>query len=248
MSSNRSNRFSKLSNPHTTRSSGSSLNLDQIFLGSSGSGQEAGAGRGRGSEQDGSPMAVEEAQTVSSSQSLKSSESRPTTIHNDPFPDFSLPSFERRGPKDPRHKSDREVKEAPVHPVDDDVEMLKGFGMTQKPFYRSKWPGVTWHMGAIDKGKKNSDKLEVVVRKTDESQATSKFLAWMRNEESAMDNLEHKYILKYINVGEVDGSQFVVFPKCKKDLWELVRNEIKGPLEERKVLTYMGQIAQALAL
>lgn len=263
--SDRSNRFANLSNPHSTKSNSESLQLNKLFNtdgSSNGNAQEVGAGAGQvsgpvrgksGESVSSTGFEVPDAESSSSrselSDDLEPSESRPTTVHDDPFPSLNIPSFEAKGPKDPNQKEGREKKVPPKHKAKPKGNKIKGFELKEL-FFTSKWPGVTWNKGVVNKGKDTEEKKEVIVRVIDDDKATPKFLNWMNNERWGMDELEHTYILKYLGWDyneEGKNEQYAIFPKCDIDLWEKVRKTDEKPLEEEDVIVYMGQIAQALA-
>lgn len=253
--SSRSNRFQNLSNPHSTKSNSESLQLSKLFAGGQDSeqSQEAGPSRGRGSGQGGSAQPVSEASSEGSARSdlsLRTSESRPTTVHDDPFPSFSIPSFEATGPKDPNQKEDREKKKPPKKSSKSKKEHVEGFKLGDL-FYTSKWPGVTWHKGVINKAKTGDAKLDVIVRCIDDDKATPRFLNHMNNERWKMDALDHRYILKYIDWQyneEGKNEEYAIFPKCLLTaIDEMVRKVLEGPYKEEIAIDYIGQLAQALS-
>lgn len=273
MSGNRSNRFSTLSDPHNSKSGNEGLDLNKLVLAGSGSGQGRGSGQGSGSgrgtgpgrarsgaarfinplEQSGSPPASSSSSAPASS---GSSAPRPTTIHNDPFPSFNTPSFERRGPKDPRHEAGlRPQAEVPMRQQRDPSKPPEGFGVFQPGFFRSKWPGVTWHKAVYKKKNKKGEDItrDVIVRMINTAVAPRGFMIAMGSERVAMDTLDHRFILRYTawyrsRNKEGEKMQMVVFPKCDKDMVDYMRVDQKGKgLDDDGAKQVMGQIAQALA-
>lgn len=275
MSGNRSNRFSTLSDPHNSKSGSGGFDPAKLVQAGSGSGSgqrnAEQARRGGGMEEEAAgfmnplEMALPPSRSASPSRSSSGSVSkssswpsgpRPLTIHPDPFPSFSTPSFNSKGPRDPNQgRGPRVAQPMPMKTEKNKEKPPEGFGFFQPPFFPSKWPGVTWHRAQYKgKNKKKEDYTrEAIVRCINSAQASKNFLSWMASERAAMDTLDNRFILRYTAFYRVlnregEKLQLVVFPKCKQNMVEFMKKGFNNKgMEEKDAIQYVGQVAQALA-
>lgn len=212
------------------------------------------------------------------------STSRQSSGHSDPFRGLQTQSINSKGPFDPQHHGRARLRGWARHAVQQQYAEqrnenlrkrrypLTGFKLLE-PFYHSKWPGIVWHKGVIERP---TGDIAVVARLTETSVCGEMINALMENEDYMMEKLDHRYILRTIDPlvpsspwgrsRQDDSFNYTirVFEKCGQNLEDRVRRikiagiEIKdrpipswiprSPLKVRLVKQYMYQIAQALSL
>lgn len=221
-----------------SRSGSGSYGLSNLYIGS---GQRSGSGLGRGRE-PGQAGSVERVNPVQ----------QPSSGSSDPFRVVPVVPSYHPWPKDPKQEG-RVVNIPPAQP-----RRQKGTLQIDREFFRSSHPGVAWHEGVLLNYSGEGKHLPVIIRVIWMNETDEVFMAWLAVEKRIMGKLKHKYILNSIKTqeGNAPGKGpygLIAFPVCRKkldnragDMETLIRT-MSDPFEEKDVVRYMGQIAQALA-
>ena len=169
-----------------------------------------------------------------------------------PFSNFSIPSFEAKGPPDPNQlQLGAPVPEEPKGSKDvpDNFEATGMLGPGTNP-------SVKWLEGRMTGkvvGNRRRPDTELVIRMIQKDWIGG-FLAFFRNEKQILDILKHRHILPCLgwweDTDDDDPDEELIlmpFPKCVyRSMGEIITEDVDTWIARVDVKNYMGQIAQAL--
>ena len=129
-------------------------------------------------------------------------------------------------------------------PPEPDWDKIQKFPITiGAKIYDSEHSGVTWHVG-YRKTERSNKWQTVMVRVMKMSALQQGYHHLIKCEAKYLKQLRHKYILPCVYVTMSTPLSSFYFEFCKRNLTDEVA--LKGPIGERQVRIWMGQIAQAI--